>query len=336
MSVDQARIDLLNLTGHDTLLKKKGGTNGGEWVGPCPFCSGKDRFIVWPQHPKGARWWCRREEVGGDAIAYVRKRDNVSFEEAVKTLGLELQRQSLPRRNRQPDRPTPPQRASTAREWAALHDPVWQQAAFAFVNQATERLYEPAGERALAYLRGRGFSDITLGLYWIGFNPVDLRTRWGEVDVFVSAGVVIPWLYRGDVWRINIRRRTGSDPKYLSVTGSANGLYNVQQIRRDKPELIVEGEFDALAIQQAAGDLVTPVATGATTGGRLLKWLSRLAQAPRHYVCFDADEAGDTAAKFWLDVLPGARRLQPSAHDPNDMLIQGGNEALRQWVLDVL
>ena len=30
----------------DTPLKKAANTGGGEWVGACPFCGGKDRFRV--------------------------------------------------------------------------------------------------------------------------------------------------------------------------------------------------------------------------------------------------------------------------------------------------
>ncbi|MCP4541803.1 MAG: hypothetical protein GY832_32125 [Chloroflexi bacterium] len=64
--IDQSTIDLLALVGEDTQLKKTGNMNNGAWSGPCPFCGGRDRFNVWPHHPKGnGQWWCRGCEKRG-------------------------------------------------------------------------------------------------------------------------------------------------------------------------------------------------------------------------------------------------------------------------------
>jgi DNA primase len=81
--MDTGHINLLEIIGRDTKLKKAASTNGGEWAGPCPFCGGRDRFRVWPQPAGGKpRFWCRQCECSGDAIDYVMHRDNVSFHAA--------------------------------------------------------------------------------------------------------------------------------------------------------------------------------------------------------------------------------------------------------------
>ncbi|MEY4631059.1 MAG: Zinc-binding domain of primase-helicase, partial [Pseudomonadota bacterium] len=36
-------------------LKQKSRT---EYAGPCPWCGGKDRFIVWPAQGNGGRFYC--------------------------------------------------------------------------------------------------------------------------------------------------------------------------------------------------------------------------------------------------------------------------------------
>ena len=46
MSFDQTNINLVELIGRDTVLKKVAATAGGEWHGACPFCGGKLRKRV--------------------------------------------------------------------------------------------------------------------------------------------------------------------------------------------------------------------------------------------------------------------------------------------------
>lgn len=81
-------IDLLDLIGRDTTLKKVSGTRGGEYAGACPFCGGTDRLRVQPEQ---GQWWCRQcspTEHWNSAADYVMQRDTVSFVEAKQILGL--------------------------------------------------------------------------------------------------------------------------------------------------------------------------------------------------------------------------------------------------------
>ena len=63
--------------------------SGGEWVGPCPRCGGRDRFAV---NPRKRLFNCRGCRVGGDAIDLLRFVTGSTFAEAAELIG---------------DRPTP-------------------------------------------------------------------------------------------------------------------------------------------------------------------------------------------------------------------------------------
>lgn len=319
-----ATIDLVALTGVDP--KPAANTNGGEHKGPCPLCGGEDRLAVWPRHPSGrGRWWCRQCNEKGDAIDLLRARDGLTFTEAVRALGGDpSQLQAAPSRPPEPPRPADPPPA------------VWQARAAAILKRAQARLWEP-NSWALGELRRRGLSDQVIrsaGLGDLAKSWHDDGRRWGlgpEVRVWLPRGILIPWTAGGELWRLNIRRPSeDGEPKYIGPNGWANSLYNVDAVRADRPVIMVEGELDALTIAQAAADLVTPVATGSTGGARVLRWIARLATAPRVLIAFDADAAGDKAAAYWVDVLPNARRWRPYWSDANAMAAGGAD--LRGWI----
>jgi putative DNA primase/helicase len=56
---------------------------GGELVGPCPCCGGRDRFAV---HPRKGKWNCRGSVGGNDAIGLVMHVTGCTFLEAVQML----------------------------------------------------------------------------------------------------------------------------------------------------------------------------------------------------------------------------------------------------------
>jgi hypothetical protein len=71
-------------------------TSRHEVHGPCPFCGGTDRFIVFDN----GRGWCRQCNWKGDSIQLLRDRDGLSFVEAKRALGLDCSPLSLQRRQR--------------------------------------------------------------------------------------------------------------------------------------------------------------------------------------------------------------------------------------------
>ncbi len=77
------------------------------------------------------------------------------------------------------------------------------------------------------------------------------------------------------------------------------------------------------------------VVAAGTTGGRLERWIGRLALSSIVLLGFDADEAGDTAAAWWLKTLgTRAKRWWPYWDDPSAMLQDGAD--LRTWIREGL
>lgn len=89
MTTPQPTIDILEVIGSATTLKRAGTINGRgpELAGACPFCGGTDRFRVQPEQ---GQWWCRQcspNEHWQNAADYVMRRDGVDFKAAMKALG---------------------------------------------------------------------------------------------------------------------------------------------------------------------------------------------------------------------------------------------------------
>jgi len=262
-------------------------------------------------------------EKGGDDIQYLRER-GYNYIDACRILGRDLM---IVRRD--PPFLAPP---------VTIAPPIdkWRAAAAGFLLWSQQYL-----DRALPYLTSRGITEQTARAASLGYNPETRecsRAKWGmEPDreygdrFWLPAGIVIPSYAGGALWRLQIRRETvkeGQD-RYKTVTGSSNALYGVDSLQPGQPAILVEGPFDALATRQAAGDLAGVAACG-TSGARRIKWISALALCSDVLVALDADQAGDAASAYWLDVLPTARRLRPYYGDPAQMLQDG--QDVRAWV----
>lgn len=316
-------MDLMEIIGQDVALKKMAGTNGGEYAGSCHWCSGRDRFRVWPNADKPG-WWCRMCEKGGDAIQYLREK-GYTFQDACAALGVALDsRPAVQPMIAPPAECNPPAGA-------------WQAQASRFVEWAEQQMTSAP----LDYLCGRGLSIDTIVATRLGYNPAggwSERATWGlendgeNTRIWIPAGIVIPWFVGGALWKLQIRRDVvkADQERYKTIPGSANALYGVDSLRDGEPAVLVEGPFDALAVAQAAGDLVGVAACG-TSGARRARWYSALALCSPVLVALDADQAGDSASRVWLDILQDGKRLRPFYADPSQMLQDGGD--VRGWVL---
>ncbi len=237
----------------------------------------------------------------------------------------------------------------------ALRSDAWQQSALRIVTKCREdlwgeeKMWEEGSAAVCAYLHQRGFTDATIRAADLGYNVTSCytpRAAWGlapdgDKMVWLPPGVLIPWWIGGQIWRLNVRwlevfegeahSYNGGGSKYIQAPGSAPGLYNVDAVYAGARVVLVEGEFCALSLMQAAGDLVVPVATGSVSGARAPRWMAKLALASEVILAFDADEAGEKAAAWWAGLLDrNTRRLVPTRHDVNDMLAAGDD--LRGWL----
>ncbi|HEY5005959.1 MAG TPA: CHC2 zinc finger domain-containing protein [Ktedonobacteraceae bacterium] len=330
-------MNLYELISQNTSLRRVAATNGGEYAGPCPFCGGKDRFRVWPDSDRPG-FWCRGCGKRGDAIQYLRERDGLTFQEAQAQLTSgalfeeALATTSVKKAKPKNVKPASPLSDDGSPSWE------WQTEAKILCRLACRTLWSPEGSQARTYLYRRGLNDETIRKALLGYLPEATSATaqaWGfasdEKRVWQPAGIIIPWIVDKSIWGIRIRSvEQGDMYRYIQIRGSRNALYRAGSIRPDTPAVLVEGEFDALSIAQQVGDTIAVVASGSTEGAHPLLWQAHLAMASHVLVAFDADDAGDKAAQWWLQRLDNARRWRPCWEDSNSLLQH--DFALRTWV----
>jgi hypothetical protein len=267
----------------------------------------------------------------GDIFGYIGKRDGISFNDA-KAIVLRMigqQPVTKPTAIRQPERPAsqPPNEE-------------WQSAAHEIMNQAVACLWSDAGKKAMRYLtESRGLNPVTIQHARLGYVPGDFQ-EWRKIGgLNVPCGITIPWVNRGQLWGIKVRRAKGN-PKYQQVAGGNlhGGLYLCDEIQPGLPLVIDEGEFNALALFQSqmecGQDIASPVAIGSTGNAAIsLRWYPAIAAAPRVFARMDAG-SGDKAAAVLGSLSAAVRPLgMPNGwKDPNEMLLASGNECLFEWL----
>lgn len=308
----------------NTTMKKA----GNELHTACFVCGGTDRFIITPSENRA---WCRRCNWRGDEISLVMALHNVGYKEACERLG------KTPRPPQQTaQRPTRPT-MTASKPRTQTHDvTAWRACAQRLLDRANDVFHdEDADGVATRWLASRGLDTIRAVC---GYIPVSFNSNWGGLEVHIPSGFLLAWYDHPDAnpYKLNIRRLDPkpNETKYHMVKGSENGLYNAHLIPLKPIVVLVEGELDALSIMQGTCGHVYAVATGSTTGGRLQKYIAMLATRKTVLVAFDADEPGEQASRYWLDLLPNGKRLVPLAHDPNDMLKQGMD--FMQWIRSAL
>ena len=346
----KSQTDLLALIGNQPRLRKVAGTNGGEWAGPCPFCGlGHDRFRVQPNHTPFPRWYNRG---GGElrpsctcnsndgrwhsAIDFVMFQRGYTFPQAINLLGSgELP--TLPAKPRQ----TAPQTAvSTA---SKPPDQAWQNAVLEPIYDCCQTLHSqetPEARAAYDYLvKHRGLSKETIFGASLGYNP-----QWRKITegAWLPPGITIPCLVGPDVWYIQVRttkaarreneRRGRKLDKYHALGGSRlSALYGAGSLKTAENGIVVEGEFDALLLQQALGPGVGVVTLGSASSKPDMRWGLHLSHLQRLFVTLDSDQAGAAGLAAWSELVPFCEPLPavPEGKDITDYWQQGGD--LRAW-----
>ena len=289
-------------------LKRKTRT---EWCAPCPFCGGKDRFIVTPSKDL---WWCRQCNESGDSIEYLRKVNGMTFQDAKATIEGGV---IAPQRDDIADKP--------------YESAAWQGTVIAVLARAQSTM--DGSPPAYEWLARRGIDERTAIAYHLGVIPRDLEYH----GVKFYKGLAIPHIDRARITAVKIRTGSG---KYLNVKGGAsNRMFGLNRCLLPLPTIIVESELDALTIKSCYPDWLNAVATGGTQGGKEdVEALLKVVEGDtRMLICaFDADDPGDAGYKaFWQP--QGARRLRPmGAKDPGEMYALDGRQAVIDWIAEVL
>lgn len=348
------RTNIVEIVKRHVELKRAG---TGSWKGLCPFHGEKTpSFNV---HEARQFFYCFGCGEKGDAISFLMKIEQRPFADVLRDLaasaGVELEERPLTQAERRARQEAESERD---RMFRALD------LAAAFFE---EQYAGPAGAAARAYVEGRGIGREVRERFRIGYAP----GRWDALSSHLAAkkipaadmerlGLVgVNERGRYDFFRdrvmlpvIDRQKRVigfggrlldpdAKDRKYVNSPDSPlfhkkEQLYGLQAaldpIRKSGAAIVVEGNFDVLALHEAGIDeAVAPMGTALTV--EQVSMLGRLAKTVT--VVFDGDPAGQRAAAKAIplfieaDVDGRVARLPPGI-DPDDFVRRNGPEAFRR------
>jgi DNA primase len=270
---------------------------------------------------------------GGDAITWLQKYHGLSFQEACERLSVgDLPQLDQP----QSHRPRPPQVQSVSEP----PETAWQEAACKVAHLAMDNLWGQEGKRAWHYLEEqRGLTEKTIIDAGLGYIPGDYR-EWKTIEgLNVPCGITIPWMTRGVIWGIKVRRSAGQQRYHQVGGGNIKGsLYLGDAIKPGLPILITEGEFDALIAHQAGEGLISAAAIGSAANKRINpRWFPKFITAPSILIRMDDDQAGQGAAKQIAGLSQATQRIQvPQGKDVNDFYLLAGYSAVHYWITELI
>ena len=334
---------------------------GASFVALCPFHKEKTpSFHVNPQRQIFHCFGCHK---GGDVFTFVREIENVSFLEAVRRLAerarLPLDFEQMPGQERQ---------RFLKETLYALHEQITQRWQAALAHDA-------AGQVARDYLAKRGVSPEAVRLFRLGYAPDawDDTVNWArakgyDLAVVEQAGLIIrkdaerggpPRYYdrfrgrlmfpicdeQGRVIGFSGRVLSGDEKtaKYINspetlLFHKGRVIYGLDKSRRALLDtgtaVICEGQLDLVACFMAGVEnVVAPQGTALTAEHcRILKrYVNEVV------LCFDADTAGQNAARRALDDLLAsglAIRVAavPAPHDPDSFIRERGGAAFQDLI----
>jgi DNA primase len=349
----RAASDIVDVVSDYVKLKKR----GSNYFGLCPFHNEKTpSFSV---NPSMGIFKCFGCHEGGDVFSFISKIENIGFTETVRLLA---ERAGIPL-------PVDEAQRERSSEVESIYHALRFAARF-FYRQLTQT---DAGQPALDYLKGRGFTPKTIKRFGLGYAP----DRWDAVltaaeeehiaaETLEKAGLVLPRKqgdghydrFRGRVifpifshvgkvlgFGGRILNADSDQPKYINSPETTvytkrrvlYGLYQAKQaIRQAEEVLLVEGYTDVIALHQAGVENVVASSGTALTEAQI-KVLNRYAK--RILLLYDADTAGMTAAVRGIDLVL-ARGLAPYAvslpagEDPDSYVQAHGGEAFTQLLQD--
>lgn len=293
-------MDALRVIQRYTKLKQAAYTWGGEYHGACPFCGGKDRFIVWPNfHNQGVlRWTCRQCENFGirNILTFLVRMEGITMKEAMDKAGDEY------------GRPLPPRviTLKPSAKWSA--DISW------VLLDSEQMLAEEESRKARLYLTNkRKLNNRTIRHCRLGFISADYKP---VIRIKLPVGICIPWFYEGVITCLNIRQPKGVEPRYYTVYGSKKTLFFLRGT--GTALYIVEGEFDAMLFWQETG--LSVAAAGSSSQISLA--LQRLCKTFEQVIVLpDNDESGRRMMQRWDKPSIAI----PKGKDLTEFVAQGGN-----------
>lgn len=321
--------------------KRVASSKGGEYAGPCPYCSeGNDRFRVWPEQSpeKGGRFWCRRCEKSGDGIQLLRDFKGMGFKEACDAVGHSPQNNG----SRQEKKPSKPTLNEVLEEAPPAN---WIREARSFSLSCHEDLLS-SNNPGLIELDRRRITLDTARRFNLGWNCGDkypLASNWGLVGneyqgkkLILPQGLVIPSFWGDSIERVRIRRIGWKK-------GDSFGKYQVVSGGRDSPCLmgypgrylfVLESELDGMILKQEAPHIPV-VCLGSSTANPTREIASIVRGAERVVFIPDVDDAGAKAYVKWKHHFSNVGyAVVPKGGSLGDYHQSGGNVA--DWINSVL
>ena len=336
--------DITALVRNIVPLKKSGSGQ----IGLCPFH--KEKTPSFHVNPEKQIFKCFGCGVGGDVFSFVMKTDGLSFMEAVRALA-ERAHIELPERDGRGPPPGEKERLYEVNAWAAETFHAWL-------------LRDPAGKRALEYLKKRGLTEKTIKEFKLGFSPdswdslvnAAAKRKYGG-ELLRKAGltatnersdrsydrfrnrVIFPIRDAQDrVIGFGGRSLGDEEPKYLNspetpLFSKGRVLYALDKaragLREKRRAVVVEGYMDAVMAHQF-GVTWTVAVLGTALSQEHVRVLRR--HADEAVLLFDSDNAGQSSASrsvdaFAAEEVPVRVATLPDGLDPDEFLLQRGVEA---------
>lgn len=175
-------------------------------------------------------------------------------------------------------------------------------------------LFSESGKPGRDFLKGRGFKNkSTIQHFRLGFT----ETNEIAIPVFKD-GTLVDYKFR-NIERKEFRRHMGGETWVVNEAA-------FEYCKEDKYIILVEGEFDAMALYELGFRSVV-----STTGGAqaATPWLDRVPEDVKIYICYDNDEPGQEAAAKIADRVGIEKCLNivfKDCKDANDFLKAGGTK----------
>lgn len=296
----------------DYIPVKKAGTN---FRAVCPFHSEKTPSLM--ISPQKQIWHCFGCGEGGDVFGFVMRYENLDFKETLKLLAGKAGVQLPQFRPRDPKEETEKELLFRINDFSAR-----------YYHQILVK--DKRGAEALNYLKDRGLSLPTIGQWQIGFAPdgfhgleqalakknigqelllkagVSAKNERGQIYDRFRGRVTFPIFdYQGRAvgFSARILQTDERSAKYINspetlIYQKSKILFGLNfaktAIRKQDEAIIVEGQMDCIAVQQAGfGNIVASSGTALTS--EQLGLLGRLTKNLKF--CFDADTAGQAASR---------------------------------------
>jgi DNA primase len=358
------RTNIVDIVKRHVELKRAG---TGSWKGLCPFHSEKTpSFTV---HEPRQFFHCFGCDEKGDVISFLVKIEQRPFMDVLTDLasaaGVDLE-----------IRPLTPAERRARHEAESERDRMFRALDLA-ATYFEQQYLSPEGAAARAYVEGRGIGQAVRERFRVGYAPA----RWDGLSTFLNDQKIPPSVLeqlglvgvnergRYDFFRDRVmlpvfdrqKRVIGfggrlldpeaKDRKYVNSPESPlfhkkESLYGLHAaldaIRRSGTAIVVEGNFDVLALHEAGiEEAIAPMGTALTV--EQVAELGRLA-SKTVTVVFDGDAAGRRAGQkaipLFVDAdVDGRVARLPSGVDPDDFVrgkvdesIGGGAAAFRRLV----